>query len=86
MCVCPIAELRQGSEVHLTSRSGDTIHGANPAGSSISTQQQEGEKSKNWMGDGVKCGEAKEKRKGFHLFKIHIFLSLFWFLRSKNGI
>lgn len=72
MCVYPLAELRQGSEVHLTSRSGDTIHGANPAGSSISTQQQEGEgaKLKNRMGNGgsemwrLRGKEVAKTRKG----------------------
>lgn len=51
--------------MHLTSRSGDTIHGANPAGSSITQQQQqEGEELKNRTGDGgCECGEAKEKMK-----------------------
>lgn len=52
--------------MHLTSRSGDTIHGANPAGSSITQQQQqEGEELKNRTGDGgCECGEAKEKMEG----------------------
>lgn len=64
--------LRQGSEVHLTSRSADTIHGANPTGSRI-TREGEGEKLKNKMGKGrseMWRGKVRSKKEGrLNIFK-----------------